>query len=250
MWKLGKIGKITAATLLATSLLQGVPLAVGSAASTPALDRLCDDYLGGWITVEALGDSIVWGSGASSEGRRWVNRVGKVLETNGGALWVGAMPGGTVVDYLPGGQHHAHTQFTRDVKPTLVLWNWRVNDQYTWEHNLPHGSSPAQLRDRYVQLATHIRQASPTTTIMIVNSPRIIAPGWGTAVETQYIQAMWEAKTLIPSALWLDLALYSPTTEAGNDAGLMHPDGIHQGDAGHAMTAAAVHQRIHATCTR
>lgn len=230
--------------------VQGNPAAgAGRSAAAAPLDRLCQDYASGTVTVEALGDSIVYGTGATSSQRTWGYRVGKLLESTGGALWMGAMPGTTVADYLPGAEWYGHVQFTRAVRPTVVLWDWRVNDQYRWEHGVPGGSSPSQLRDRYVQLAAHIRETAPDTTVIIVNPNRMLT-NWGTAVESQYIAAMKEAKALIPGSLWVDIALYSPTTSAQNDIGLTHPDGIHQSDWGQAVTAAAVHQRIHATCTR
>lgn len=236
------------AMLAAGALVLSTPAASAQPPSSSSLTRLCSDYLARTITVEALGDSVVRGAGATSDERTWVHRLARVLEP--GAVWVGANHGSAVVDYLPGGIYYAHTQFTRDVRPTVVLWDWRINDQYLFDHNDPRGSSPVQLRDRFVALAQHIRQASPTTTVLIINPPKVIAPGWPPATEQAYVSAMWEAKTLIPDALWLDLALYSPNTVAQNDAGLMHADGIHQADAGHALTAAAVHQRLHSTCAR
>lgn len=248
--------KMTAALAVAATLLT-VPTAtsapprtsrVAVTAQVNPLTRLCTEYLNRTITVEALGDSVVAGGGATTPDRAWTARLARVLDP--GQVWVGAQGGSTIVDYLPGGQYYWATQATRASQPTLVLWDWRINDQYTAEFGDSRGSTPAQLRDRYVQLASHIREASPSTTVLIVNPPKVIAPGWDSAHEWEYVQAMWEAKTWIPNALWLDLALYSPSSQAENDVGLMHPDGIHQADAGHAMTAAAVHQRIHGVCAR
>lgn len=229
----------------------GAPVTSQQPSPAP-LDRFCADWTAGnTFTVEAMGDSIVKGeAGASTPTNRWPHQLNVLLQARGGALWNAAQNGATIVDFLPGGPYYYHTEFARAVKPTVVLWNFRVNDQARHDWGLPGGSSPSELRDRYVQLAAHLRETSPSTTIVLVNSPKVIAAGWPPAWEQEYVAAIKQAKNLIPGSLLVDLSDYSPSYGEGDPVGLMDGDGLHQSDRGQRVTVGAVHQRFRATCER
>lgn len=239
-------GLVQLAVVLLLALL--APTAPAAAAAGTPAQRLCQDYLSGALTVEVLGDSIMYGSGATSQERGWPYLAWQAWARGGGRLWVGAVPGSVASDYLPGGIYYAHTEFTRAVRPTVVILDWRINEQYLWEWNRPRAASPAQLTVNIIALVEHIRQTSPDTTVLIANPPHPLVSDWARAIERQYIEALWSAK-VATGALWLDLAQYFPQPGEPNPIGLMSPDQLHPGDPGQAVIAAAMHQRVHATCT-
>lgn len=211
------------------------------------VQRMCTDYLGGRLTVEVLGDSIMAGGGATTAERAWPNVAHRTFAPGGGQVWNGAIGGSVTSEYLPGGVYYGHTNFTRVVKPSVVVLGWRINEQYRYEWGLPGGATPAQLTANVVSLVNHIREASPGTAFVVVNVPHPLGD-WGYPAEQRYIEALWSAKEAT-GAMWLDVSHYFPQPGGDNGLGLMGPDGLHPGDPGQAVIATAVHQRIHATCT-
>ena len=156
--------------------------------------RLCTDYATGNFTVEVLGDSIAAGYGVP-EAKRWPNQLAAQLPA-GSAVWNGAVSGSLVGDYIPGGQFHFHTQFTAAVKPTVVIMNWRVNDQWMSIEHSAQGYTPATFKARYKQVLDEIRAASLTTTFVIAVSPWILDTRIDQGVYRQwdYIQVLWDLK--------------------------------------------------------
>lgn len=213
------------------------------AQSAASIERLCADYLGQRLTMEVIGDSILYGTDP-----QWSSLLRRGMQPHNSGIWNGAGPGTVAADYLPYGGWYNHTQFIRDVKPTVVVLGWRTNEQYLYEQGLARGATPDQLRQHVVQLVKHFRLATPDTAVIIVNAPRPLR-GWNYAGLQTYVDALWDAKLEI-GALWLDLTPDFPRDDAENTTGQIMPDGLHPSAAGQSTIAAAVRGRIHGTCTR
>lgn len=214
-----------------------------AAQSNPAIERMCADYLNGWLTVEVIGDSILYGTDP-----HWPGLLGRALRP-GGAVWNGAGPGTVASDYLPGGGWSNHTEFIRAARPSVVVLGWRTNEQYLYEHGHPRGASPDQLRSNIVQLVQYFRQTTPDTTVIVVNAPRPLR-GWNYAGLADYIQALQAAKEQIGGSLWVDLAMDFPQNDQENNTaqGQIQADAVHPSAAGQSTIAAAVRGRINGTC--
>lgn len=200
----------------------------------PMASRLCADYINGTFTVENLGDSIADGHGAPTS-QRWFNRLATQLPT-GSAAWNGAVGGSLMEMYQPGGQLYFHTQFTKNVKPTVVIMNWRVNEQ--WMAREYAGYDPVSFKARFLSIINDIKSASPNTTVVLAISPWILDTRIDDAQWTQwdYINKMWEVK-VETNSLWLDWMRFFPKYAESDSLGLLEPDLIHPSARGQRVMA-------------
>lgn len=236
---------LAVALLLATApALTSLSSAETNARQTP---RLCADLAAGQFTVENLGDSVATGYGVRA-GHAWVEYLQQALPA-GSAVWQGAVSGSVVGDYLPGGAYRYHVDFTKAVKPTLVIMNWRINDQWLSIEHASEGYTPATFKARYLQLINDIRLASPATTIMIAVSPWILDSriDAGTYTQWDYINALWEVKVATGS-MWMDWMRFMPRLGGDNAAGLLLYDLGHPSEAGQSVLAAHTYERIASYC--
>lgn len=222
------------------------PVTASSVANQP-VPRLCADYAAGTLTVEILGDSVAAGYGVT-ESKRWPNQLATQLPT-GSAVWNGAVSGSLVGDYLPGGQYYFHTQFAKTFAPSLVIMNWRINDQWMSVENSAQGYTPATFKARYQQVIDDIRLASPTTTFMVAVSPWILDTRIDAATYKQwdYINALWELK-VANNAVWMDWMRFMPKAGQTNSAGLLLYDLGHPSESGQSVLAAHTYERIASFC--
>lgn len=240
-----------AALVLAASLIPAAltpTTATLNAVAASSVSRMCTDLANSSFTAEALGDSIGAGKpGASSDSRRWQSRVSAWLPP-GSAVWNGAVPGSVVRDYLPGGRYRNHTEFTLNVKPSLVILVFRTNDQ--WQSTAdPVGYSPSVFRAQLLQLINEIRAASPDTTFMVAVSPwnldtRIDS---GTYNQWDYIVALWDVY-VATGAIWMDWMRFHAKAGESNDQGLLTGDLTHPSDTGQAVIAAHTYEAVVSYC--
>lgn len=233
---------------IAALVLACAPVAATSVAESraQASPRLCADLAAGQLTVEILGDSVAAGYEVR-DGRTWANHLYRSLPA-GSAVWQGAVSGSLLRDYQPGGVFYYHVQFTKAVKPSLVIMNWRINDQWmSIEHT---GYSPSQFKDRYLQVIGDIRAASPTTTFMIAVSPWILDTRIddGQFSQWDYINALWDVHVATPGSLWMDWMRFMPRLGEDNAAGLLLYDLSHPSESGQSVLAAHTYERIVSYC--
>lgn len=237
------------AFLAVVTLVAGLTSASSSASSVAAAPspRMCTDLASNALTVEVLGDSIGAGTpGASNNNRRWQTRLSGQIP--GSAVWNGAVPGSIVRDYLPGGRYRFHSEFTMNVKPSLVILVFRVNDQ--WQSTAdPAGYSPAVFKAQMLQLVNEIRAASPSTTVMISIAPWILDTriDSGTYGQWDYIVALWDVY-IATGAIWMDWMRFMPKQGEPNDQGLLIYDLTHPSDTGQAVIAAHTYEAISSYC--
>lgn len=211
-------------TILAATLLLVTGITASQASSIPQNGRFCSDWNAHTFTVENLGDSVAAGHGVPTS-EAWFTRVGSQLPP-GSAVWNGAVGGSLMEHYMPGGQYYFHVQFVKNVKPTVVFMNWRLNEQ-AMATEFP-GYTPADTKAKYLSIINDIRSASPNTTFVIAVSPWALSSQLTTGTYTQwdYIFALWQAKEQ-SGALWLDwMRDVSRPGEAYNPDWMM-PDLVH-----------------------
>lgn len=211
--------------------------------------RLCDDYAAGNVTIEVLGDSIAAGYGVSAS-ERWSTQLAAQLPGPSSTVWNAAVSGTRVEDYAPGGAYHFHVDFTAAVKPSLVIMNWRANDQW-WGNAHPTTYTPATFKARYREILDEIRDASPTTTLALAVSPWILDAriDQGTYSQWDYIVALWELKDEY-DAVWLDWMRFMPKAGDSNSAGLLLGDLSHPSAAGQSVMGAATFEFLRSYCQR
>lgn len=228
-----KLGAAASALALAASLMVQV--------DGPVPGRLCTDYDNGRVTIEVLGDSVAAGYNVPA-GERWFERVGAQLPGPNSAVWNGAVSGSKTQDYVPGAPYNFHVQFAGAVKPSLVILNWRINDQW-WSKQDPTNYNPGTMKAQYRQILNQIRAASPTTQIMIAVSPWVMDTRIddGTYNQWHYIVALWELKQEY-NAVWMDWMRFT--------SGMLQGDLGHPTSAGNAVMAAQVFEVIRSSCGR
>ena len=180
-------------------LLGSSTASVASERSLPMANRLCTDYVNGTFTVENLGDSVAAGHGVPAN-KRWFNRLAAQLPPNSGA-WDGSVGGSLMEMYQPGGQLYFHTEFTKNVGPTVVIMNWRLNEQAMGIQNA--GYTVNDFKTRYLAIINDIKAASPNTTVVLAVSPWAEDPQLNNSTQWAFINAMWDVK-LQTNSLWLD----------------------------------------------
>lgn len=235
--------RIRARSLLAaasTLALMAGTLAAGtlSAEAQPA-NRLCADWNAGYVTMEILGDSVAAGYGVAA-GERWYDRVGPLLPRPYSAIWNGAVSGSKAADYVPGGPYNFHVQFTANVAPTLVILNWRINDQWLSRRD-PATFNPTTFKAQYRQILDQIRASAPTTRIVIAVSPWVMDARLddGPFNQWDYIAALQQLKNEY-RAVWMDWMRFT--------GGLLQVDQGHPNSAGNAVMAAQVYEYIWSSC--
>jgi len=233
---------------IAATVIACIPAAAAPtlASDTAPRSRLCADYAAGQLTVEVLGDSIAAGYGVD-EPQRWANQLARQLPGPNSAVWQGAVSGSLVGDYRPGGPYYFHVQFTKQVRPSVVLINFRINDQWMSLEHANDGYTPTTFKIRYQALIDEIRTASPTTTIIVAVSPwvldtRLDAGRWS---QWDYINILWELKEA-NGLRWLDWMRFMP--RGNNAAGLMQPDLSHPSAAAQSAIAAHTYEHLAAYC--
>jgi lysophospholipase L1-like esterase len=232
-----------AATLAALALV--CSSAVNVAAETPS--RLCSDYRAGTFTVENLGDSVAAGYGVP-DGSRWFELLGRQLPS-GSAVWNGAVSGSVVGDYLPGGAYRFHVEFVKAVKPTVVIMNWRINDQWMSIEHEADGYSLSSFTVKYHQLLSEIRAASPNTTIILAVSPWVLDTRLDSGRYSQwdFINALWELKTDFNTD-WSDWTRFMPKAGESNSAGMLQYDLGHPSLVAQPLIAAHVFEHFASYC--
>lgn len=207
--------------------------------ATPAAGRLCQDWDAGHVTIEVLGDSVAAGYGVAV-GERWFERVAAQLPGPSSAVWNGAVSGSKAADYVPGAAYNFHVQFAGSVAPTLVVLNWRINDQW-WSKQDPATFNPTTFKAQYRLIMNQIRAASPTTQFMIAVSPWVMDTriDSGTFNQWDYIVALWQLKDEY-GAVWMDWMRFT--------SGQLQADLGHPTSAGNAVMAAQVFETIRSSC--
>ena len=240
-----RITKLAVAGLLTLTALAG---GASSSASNVVPTRLCADLAQQHFTVEVLGDSIAWGYG-SPDSKRWSNQLWDQLPP-GSAVWNGAVSGSFVADYMPGGQYYFHTQFAKAVQPTLVIMNWRVNDQWMSIGHSAEGYTPAVFKSRYRQVLNELRTASPTTTLAIAVSPWLLDTriDQGQYKQQDYIQVLRELRVEF-DALWIDWTRFFPKAGQSDSAGLLMYDLGHPSQSGQSVMAGQTWEWLHGYCS-
>lgn len=227
-------------------LLLAASLTSATAAAAPP--RMCSDLTSGPFTVEVLGDSVGAGTpGASNNSRRWQTRLSSQLPA-GNSVWNGAVPGAQVRDYLSGGQYRYHTQFTLNVKPSLVILVFRINDQWMSKEQ-PVAYSPTVFQAQMLQLVGEIQAASPSTTVMLGVAPWVLDTRIDTGPYGQwdFIVALWNVY-VSTGAVWMDWMRMLPKQGQPNDEGLLTYDLVHPSDTGQAVIAAHTYEAISSYC--
>lgn len=221
---------VSALALVAGALVGAQPLAP---------NRLCTDWAAGHVTMEVLGDSVAAGYGVAA-GERWFERVAAQLPGPSSAVWNGAVSGSKAADYVPGAAYNFHVQFAGSVAPTLVVLNWRINDQW-WSKQASATFNPTTFKAQYRLIMDQIHAASPTTQFVIAVSPWVMDTRLdaGTFSQWDYIVALWDLKEEY-GAVWMDWMRFT--------SGLLQADQGHPTSAGNAVMAAQVFEYIRSSC--
>jgi lysophospholipase L1-like esterase len=222
------------------ALVAGSTAGSTAAPSAPSA-RMCADLAADRLTVENMGDSIASGHGVP-ERSRWTTLLSRQLRA---PVWQGAVGGTTVRDYLPGGAFRFHVDFTRNVGPSLVIMNWRINDQWmSLEHQ---GYTPDDFKAQYSSILADIRASSPSTEFMIAVSPWVLDSRIdGRYNQWDYIMKLWELKEQY-GAIWMDWMRFMPPN-VQDAPELVGSDGLHPSTLAQSVIAAHTHDRITSYC--
>lgn len=234
------IVRLSVALAAVLALVAGSTAGSVAAPSAPSL-RMCTDLARGSLTVENLGDSIASGHGVP-QGADWASLLSRQLQA---PVWQGAVGGSAVGHYLPGGPLRFHVDFTMNVKPSLVIMNWRINDQWLGLENAEH--TPAEFKARYASILADIRAASPTTEFMIAVSPWVLDSRLeGRYSQWEYIVKLWELKEEY-GTIWMDWMRFMPPN-VQHAPELMGDDGVHPSRAAQSVIAAHTYDKITSFC--
>lgn len=231
--------RIHTSSLLAAVSALALTAGTLSVAAQPS-NRLCTDWNAGHVTMEVLGDSVAAGYGVAA-GERWYERVASQLPGPNSAVWNGAISGTRAVDYVPGAAYNFHVQFTANVAPTVVVLNWRINDQW-WSKQDPATFNPTTFKAQYRQILDQIRAGAPTTQLVIAISPWVMdtrLDAGGPFNQWDYIVALWQLKDEY-GAMWMDWMRFT--------GGLLQGDLSHPTSAGNAVMAAHMFEFLRSSC--
>jgi lysophospholipase L1-like esterase len=209
--------------------------------NTPPATRWCADIAAGRGMVLLLGDSIMTDVGASSAALGWPQQLKTWATGRWHVLIDGARGNSTAGDYAPGGQHAWITEWARAQVPSVVVLDWRSNEQSL-------GVSPSQMRTHYNAIIAVLRSWSANTSILIVNPPSSDHhPMVGTSPypRSAYVDALRQVQA-DHNTMWLDLQPFFPLTDPRSAALL--PDRIHPGDNGHTAMAVGVQTALLGAC--
>lgn len=232
--------RLLAALAAVLVLVTGSTAGSVAAPAAPSL-RMCTDFARGTLTVENLGDSVASGHGVP-QGADWASLLSRRLQA---PVWQGAVGGSTVNHYLPGGPLRYHIDFTMNVKPSLVIMNWRINDQWIGVEDASY--SPAEFKARYASILHDIRTAAPNTELMIAVSPWVLNSSLeGRYSQWEYINKLRELKEEY-GTIWMDWMPFMPPF-VQHAPELLNGDGIHPSTAAQSVIAAHTYEKIVSYC--
>lgn len=215
--------------------------------------KLCHDLrtYGYWSTL-ALGDSIVAGAGASRPERGWIQLL--EWKAQPGQMWNMGLNGSTTAQHVPGGTEHWRVQVAQWAQPSLILMDWRVNDQ--WSQYYRGDSPPATVALQYRAVIASLRAYSPDSSILVVNPP-YFSDTWlddqlrnqvPPATARDYAAAIKQVAQDM-GVLYLNLPQYFPSSVGETDYIGWYADSTHPADAGHAVARTALEASIRAWCS-
>jgi len=212
--------------------------------------KVCHDLrtYGYWSTL-ALGDSIVAGAGASRPERGWIQLLSWKAEP--GQTWNMGLNGSTTAQHIPGGTEHWRVQVAQWAQPSLILMDWRVNDE--WAQYRLGDSPPATVAAQYQAVIASLRSYSPDSSILVVNPPYFSDTWLDDQLRSQGATARDYAAAIKQVAededvLYLDLPWYFPSSVGETDYIGWYADSTHPADAGHAVARTALEASIRARC--
>lgn len=229
------------AAALTPAAVQAAPAWPPTVANTPPATRWCADLAAGRGMVLLLGDSIMTSTGASTPDLGWSAQLKAWATNRWHVLLDGSRGSSTAGDYVPGGQYWWITEWARAQIPSVVVMDWRSNEQSL-------GVSPAQMRANYNTVIAELRRYSANTSIMIVNVPSsALHPMEGTSPypRSAYVAALQQVQA-DHNTMWLDLQPFFPLTDPRS--GQLLPDRIHPGDNGHTAIAVGVQAALLGAC--
>ena len=234
-----------AALALVGATLPGLTASATAVQALPA-PRLCADYAVGHVTLEVMGDSIAYGYGVDA-GTRWTSQLASVLPGPSSAVWNGAISGSSVEDYTATGPYHFHVDFTKNAKPSVVLMNWRVNDQ--WKSKVYPSQNPTAFKAQYRQVLDEIHAASPDTMFAFAVSPWVLDTRLddGPYNQWDYIVAVWQLKDEY-HGMWVDWMRFMPKAGQSNSVGLLQSDLTHPTAAAQSVLAATTFEQLRSYC--
>lgn len=213
--------------------------------------KLCHDLraYGYWSTL-ALGDSIVAGSGASRPERGWIQLL--EWKAQPGQTWNMGANGSTTAQHIPGGSEHWRVQVAQWAQPSLILMDWRINDE--WSQYYRGDSPPATVAAQYRMVIASLRAYSPASSIMVVNPPFFADTWLDDQLRSQGATARDYAAAIKQVAqdegvLYLDLPRYFPSSVGETDYIGWYADSTHPADAGHAAARTALESGIRLRCS-
>lgn len=214
--------------------------------------KLCHDLTtyGYWSTL-ALGDSIVAGSGASRPERGWIQLL--EWKAQPGQTWNMGLNGSTTAQHIPGGSEHWRVQVAQWAQPSLILMDWRINDE--WAQYNQGGSTPATVAAQYGSVIDSLRIYSPTSSIMVVNPPYFADTWLDDQLRSQNATARHYAAAIKQVAaskgvLYLDVSRFFPVYADGETDYIgWYADAQHPADAGHAEMRALLEAAIRFRCS-
>jgi lysophospholipase L1-like esterase len=230
-----------AAALTPAAAVQAAPTWPPTVHNTPPATRWCADIAAGRGMVLLLGDSIMTDVGASSAALGWPLQLKTWALGRWNVLIDGARGNSTAGDYAPGGQHAWITEWARAQVPSVVVLDWRSNEQSL-------GVAPATMRTNYNAVINVLRSWSANTAILLVNPPSSDHhPMVGTSPypRSDYVNVLRQVQS-DHNTMWLDLEPAFPATDPRSIALL--PDRVHPGDDGHTAILAGMQAALLGAC--
>lgn len=209
-----------------------------------AATRWVEDLAAGRAVIDVLGDSIMEADAVADPNRRWHQLLRMSLQSEGYGVEVwtgGAIGGSSTEDYLPGAVHAGHIEFTAN-RPSLIIMDWRINDW--WQ-----GTPACTFRDNYTRLLQRVRELTPASTLLLLNTPWVYNAEALAAHPTpeQDYAAVIRDLAAHHGCLYLGLEWFF----AGDDyAALYTPDLVHQNDRGEVVLYAAIRSYLLALAGR
>lgn len=160
--------------------------------------------------------------------------------------------GSTTAMHTPGNSQHWRVQQAQWAQPSLILMDWRINDE--WAQYNQGNSTPAMVASQYRQIIDSLRSYSPASSIMVVNPP-YFADSWlddqlrsQNATARDYAAAIKQAAE-DKGVLYLDLPRYFPSSIGETDYIGWYADPTHPADAGHATARTALEATVRGRCS-
>lgn len=199
------------------------------------------------MKIAVMGDSIATPyrpapDNNTPDSRAWMNMLKTQGGTHGWSVTLHGVGSTMASQYLPGGPQYAVTQSVKALQPTIVLMDWRANEQL-------NGQTPDQLKTNLLALMDEIRTANANTRFMIINPPKLWYHAFNNGPTTQedYMVKMYEAAKE-RGGCWVDLVSAFPQTGPDAYSRVYMPDDIHPSNAGHAIYFTAVYNALLQAC--